>query len=54
MEEFLRSLLSTLNNIEVKGKDNMDYLLGAIMAVENALKQAEKPTEEVEENTDGR
>ena len=45
MNEFLNGLLATLNCIEVKGKENMDYLLGAIMAVERAidqLKQAEE------------
>lgn len=46
MEAFLRSLLTTLNNIEVKGKNNMDCLLGAIMAIEAMLNN---PTEEAEE-----
>lgn len=39
MKEFLTQLLTTLNCIEVKGKQNMDCLLGAIMAVENAIEQ---------------
>lgn len=47
MEAFLQSLLITLNNIEVKGKNNMDCLLGAIMAIEAHLNQ---PTEEAEED----
>lgn len=37
MEEFLRTLLATLNDIEVKGKQNMNLLLGAIMATEQEL-----------------
>ena len=54
METFLRKILVSLNSIEVKGKENMDYLLGAIMAVEAMLNQMTDPTEEVEETTDGR
>lgn len=49
MEDFLNQLLATLNRIEVKGKANMDYLLGAIVAVENAIEQM-KPTETGEDN----
>ena len=49
METFLRKILSSLNCIEVKGKDNMDYLLGAIMAVEAMLNQLSEPNEEAEE-----
>lgn len=50
MEDFLNQLLTTLNQIEVKGKNNMDYLLGAIMAVQSAL----DGLNEKEEETDGR
>ena len=42
MKDFLTSLLKTLNCIEVKGKDNVNYLLGCILAVENAIKQIEE------------
>lgn len=52
MEEFLKQLLTTLNQLEVKGKTNLDYLLGAIVAIESAIEQL-KPTEETEEITDG-
>lgn len=52
IEFFLRGLLATLNKIEVKGKENMDCLLGAIMAVEGALTQLATP-EETEEDNDG-
>ena len=50
MKEFLEQLLATLNQIEVKGKNNMDYLLGAIMAVQSALDGLKK---EESEETDG-
>ena len=41
MKEFLASLLQTLNCIEVKGKDNMNYLLGCILAIEQQIKKIE-------------
>lgn len=41
MEQFLKSLLISLNSIEVKGRENMDYLLGAIIAIESMLNQIE-------------
>ena len=37
MVEFLETLIRTLNNIEVKGKDNIDSLLGCILAAEREL-----------------
>ena len=39
MKEFLYTLLTSLNNIEVKGKSNMDILLGCIVAVENKIEE---------------
>ena len=48
MKNFLESLLASLNQIEVKGRNNMDYLLGAILAVERAIAQLE--TEGGDEN----
>ena len=50
MEEVFNSLLATLNDIEVKGKDNMDKLLGCIMACEHQLAKirAEESTGEEE------
>lgn len=41
MEEFLKKVLASLNCIEVKGRENMDYLLGAIIAIESMLNQIE-------------
>ena len=37
MEEFLMKLIITLNDIEVKGKENLDSLLGCILACEHEL-----------------
>ena len=39
MEEFLLKLLNTLNNIEVKGKENLVQLATAIMAAEQKLEE---------------
>lgn len=49
MKDFLETLLKTLNQIEVKGKDNVNYLLGCICAVEKVLNDMETQ----EEKTDG-
>lgn len=43
----IADIIKTLNEIEVKGKDNMDRLLGAILALE-AVEQAQKTTQVVE------
>ena len=48
MNEFLNTLLQSLNSIEVKGKNNIDILLGCILAVE---KMQETMKDEV--TTDG-
>ena len=37
----LRLVLNTLNDVEVKGKDNLDRLLGCINALETALQSLE-------------
>lgn len=49
MQEFLKTLLKTLNQIEVRGKDNVNYLLGCICAIEKVLNDMETQ----EEKTDG-
>lgn len=46
----MRKILASLNSIEVKGRENMDYLLGAIMAVEAMLNQMNEREEAEEEN----
>lgn len=35
MENLIRMVISTLNQVEVKGKDNLDKLLGCINALED-------------------
>lgn len=41
----IQDIINTLNGIEVKGKENLDRLLGAIMALE-ALAESQKVVEE--------
>ena len=36
-------VISTLNDVEVKGKDNLDRLLGSINALENVVQILEAP-----------
>lgn len=49
--QLIRMAISTLNNVEVRGKDNLSRLLGAMEALETvaqALEQSrEEPNEEV-------
>ena len=42
----IRCVVATLNDIEVKGKDNLDKLLGSIMALEGVAQMMEQPTSE--------
>lgn len=39
--KLLKMVISTLNGVEVKGKDNLDRLLGCINALETIVKSAE-------------
>lgn len=39
----IRCVISTLNDIEVKGKDNLDKLLGSILALEGMAQIMEEP-----------
>lgn len=48
----IQDIIDTLCNIEVKGKENLDRLLGAILALE-AMQQAEAKEEKAEVVTDG-
>lgn len=38
MKDTLIAILQTLDNIEVKGKSNLDAMLGVMMAVEQLLR----------------
>ena len=37
----IRCVIATLNDIEVRGKNNLDKLLGSIMALENIAQDME-------------
>ena len=39
--ELIKMVISTLDTIEVKGRDNMDKLLGCINALETVVQSAE-------------
>lgn len=51
MKDFLERLAMSLNSIEVKGKDNLDTLLGCIMAIEHKITELNEETEDTA--TDG-
>lgn len=53
MKDFLTTLLKSLNSIEVKGKENIDILLGCMMAVEQMIAQLEAPAENDKEADNG-
>lgn len=48
----IRCVIATLNDIEVKGKDNLDKLLGSIMALENVAQSMEQHTSEKADKED--
>lgn len=56
MKSIIHCVIATLNDIEVKGKDNLDKLLGSIMALESIAQLMEQPAPEEpkEVETDGR
>lgn len=51
--QLIRIVISTLNEVEVKGRENLDKLLGSINALESVAQMLDaensKPTEETEE-----
>ena len=58
MENLIRMVIATLNQVEVKGKDNLDKLLGCINALENVVQiledhPAPAPAEERKEDVNG-
>ena len=52
MKDFLKTLLASLETIEVKGKNNLDTLLGCMMAIEKAIERLDAPKDEPEEKAD--
>lgn len=57
LKEFLLTLLRSLDSIEVKGRANLDTLLGCILAVEDMIATLDAPEpagdDPAEEDTDG-
>lgn len=51
----IRCVIATLNDIEVKGRDNLDKLLGSIMALEGIAQMMEQtvPDETPKEEVNG-
>ena len=45
MKELLQNVLLTLDCIEVKGKTNLDYMLGVMLAVQKVIDQMESEEE---------
>lgn len=56
MQNLIKAVISTLDEVEVKGKDNLDRLLGSINALESVLQimaATPVPTEELKEEANG-
>lgn len=53
MQEILGSLIVTLNKIEVKGKNNLDMLLGCIQTLEKLREKVKEATENEVDNQQG-
>ena len=51
--ELIKMVISTLDSIEVKGRDNLDKLLGCINALESVVQSAEVQSKLNKEETDG-
>lgn len=55
--KLIKIVISTLDDVEVKGRDNLDKLLGCINALESVAKRLDsenaKPAERTEEVQDG-
>lgn len=48
MRGFLYSVYTSLCKIEVKGKDNLDILLGCILAIEGKIAEIDAENEKTE------
>lgn len=53
MLDVLSKLIATLNRIEVKGKENLDMLLGCIQTLEKLKSLVKEKAEQAEEETQG-
>lgn len=52
MKDFLDQLLTSLCSIEVKGKDNLNVLLGCILATEQMIATLGKEADDAEPQND--
>ena len=56
MEEIIRRVIATLNTVEVKGRDNMDKVLGCMQALDkvaDALRHNRETMEKTKEGATG-
>ena len=53
MKEFLKMLLKSLGLVEVRGKANMDVMLGCMMAIEQKISELEEQEREEEVGEEG-
>ena len=56
MEELIRKVLATLNTVEIKGKANMDKMLGCMQALEkiaDAMKHNREEMDKVKPDEQG-
>lgn len=52
MKELINAIILALNKVEVKGEDNLDHLLGAILALKQIVSQLDEKVEEVDESSE--
>lgn len=45
MEQMIRKVISTLDRVEVRGRENLDRLLGCMQALEKIAEAARKAAE---------
>ena len=50
MKEFLQQLYLSLDSLTVKGRENMDILLGCMIAIESKIAEINASTESEGEN----
>jgi hypothetical protein len=48
IEETVKAVINTLNQVEVSGRANLDRLLGSIVALENVYKDLTRKEDEAE------
>jgi len=46
----LASVINTLNTIDIKGKDNMNHMLGSILVIEKVIQELQETKVEPKEN----